>query len=55
MTTARRVVCLSLTAIIQDLLENVGRDLNVNLDGLLCLPFLYVGFDITDNLFQLGW
>jgi hypothetical protein len=52
-TTVRRVICLSLTAIIQDILENVGRDLNINLNGLLCLPFLHVGFDVTDNLFQL--
>ena len=42
-------------AIIQYISENVGWDLNVNLDGLLCLPFLHVGFNVTDNLLQLGW
>jgi hypothetical protein len=35
--------------------QNVGWDLNVNIDVLLCLPFLHVGFDMTDDLFQLGW
>jgi hypothetical protein len=53
-TIVRKVIRLPLIAIIQYVSENVGWDLNVNIDILLCLPFLHVGFNVTNNLFQLS-
>ena len=51
MTTVNGAICLPLTAVIQDILENVGWDLDGNVDVLLRLPFLYVPFNMTDDLF----
>ena len=51
MTTVNGAICLPLAAVIQHGFENVRWDLDANIDVLLFLPFLYVAFDVTDNIF----
>lgn len=50
--TVDGVICLSLTAVIQYVLKDLGWDLDINIDLLFILSFLHVPFNVVEDVFK---